>query len=416
MTMTTADLTRTVYLSVENKQRELASRMLIARSLCHDNVQVVIGQQWLLNRNLSSLPPGIVLFKGCNAVQAHNMRVASQAGHLCMAIDEEGPGVCDPYLLARDIDRSAQVSRVYTYTDWHAAMFDRIYGAGTAKATGNPRFDLLDPPMYENAVAAIREKHGRFVLINTNSAATNSAFGDEIDYKGVLESIGWIRPHIPADMDYFNTHLEHDRGNGEALTALVRALPGGQTNTKIIIRPHPAERPETWIARFAGLGHVEVVADGGLHIPWLLAAEVMVHTSCTTGLEAHLMGAPSICLRTGHEWDEHYTSSRINPAHSVDEAVRMIAEGKYGAPRPKYDRQAHVAIANDIVIRMGQDMPALKLAETWMDRNDYFRQKMTATTGDIEMFLGDRFRVEELGDSIFVVRASWAKASAAKAA
>ena len=44
----------------------------------------------------------------------------------------------------------------------------------------------------------------------------------------------------------------------------------------LIVRPHPNERSEPWIAAAAGHDNIEVVHDGNV-IPWLLAADVLLH-------------------------------------------------------------------------------------------------------------------------------------------
>ena len=59
----------------------------------------------------------------------------------------------------------------------------------------------------------------------------------------------------------------------------------------VLIRPHPSENHETW--RLAANGHANVhVHIEGHVIPWLLAADAIIHNSCTTGLGRIFIGRP----------------------------------------------------------------------------------------------------------------------------
>jgi hypothetical protein len=60
---------------------------------------------------------------------------------------------------------------------------------------------------------------------------------------------------------------------------------------KFVIRPHPLEDPETWRTHFQDVANV-AVRDGGSAIPWLSAARCVVHSACTTGIEAYILGRP----------------------------------------------------------------------------------------------------------------------------
>ena len=60
---------------------------------------------------------------------------------------------------------------------------------------------------------------------------------------------------------------------------------------KFVVRPHPLEDPETWRTHFQDVANV-AVRDGGSAIPWLSAARCVVHSACTTGIEAYILGRP----------------------------------------------------------------------------------------------------------------------------
>ncbi len=64
----------------------------------------------------------------------------------------------------------------------------------------------------------------------------------------------------------------------------------------IVVRPHPTENHEAYKKIAARCKHVQVTNDGNV-VPWLLAAKVLVHNGCTTGVEAYVMRVPVITYR-----------------------------------------------------------------------------------------------------------------------
>ncbi len=53
----------------------------------------------------------------------------------------------------------------------------------------------------------------------------------------------------------------------------------------IIVRPHPSENHEKWCEVLPEHEKVIVKHEGNV-LPWLMAAQVVIHNSCTTGIEA----------------------------------------------------------------------------------------------------------------------------------
>jgi hypothetical protein len=64
----------------------------------------------------------------------------------------------------------------------------------------------------------------------------------------------------------------------------------------IIVRPHPTENPEVYKAIAKRCQHVTVTNEGNV-VPWILAAQALIHNGCTTGVEAYVMGVPAITYR-----------------------------------------------------------------------------------------------------------------------
>jgi hypothetical protein len=78
----------------------------------------------------------------------------------------------------------------------------------------------------------------------------------------------------------------------ELIPSLAKAFP----DRTLVVRPHPTENHEVYSKIAASCERVRVTNEGNV-VPWLIAAKVLVHNGCTTGVEAYAMGVPAISYR-----------------------------------------------------------------------------------------------------------------------
>ena len=382
----------TAYLLVENKGRELASRLLIAKALVDRGVQVAVGQRKALVLGLRGRSPGVVLEKGLNRIAGNAMRKLPEHTHA--AIDEEAFGLATFAQANREHDIEAPVAEVYVNS--HIADYREAYPG--AALTGNPRADLCGmPSLWMGEARRIRKAYGAFVLVNTSAGGINSNWGSLHAYIDVLHKVGWVKN--VGDI------ASHIRDDAVAMDLLVTfAIRAAERGLRVIVRPHPSENAETW--KFL-LGQDATILANGWHLPWLAAAQVTVHAGCTTGYEAALMGRPAIAIRTHRPVDAAFASNAINPAYSPEQAVNMAQDIIAGAPYEAMSPglcDAHERIAEHLAA-MDQG-PADIEPFPDVDRNDYESAKMTATIEEVESLyrrMGGAGPVRQVGDSVFVV-------------
>ena len=288
------------YLTVEVKHRELESRLLIAAHMLEAGFPVVVGQQWSLFTNVPALPPGVVLFKTVNDIQATNMANFRKFGHKVAATDEEVllcmEDIC--FMLAFGPVAANSCDMFLAQSAHHKAAIARKFPqlADKVEVVGNPRIDLLAFPgraSFEEEAKAIREEHGPFVLFNTNYGSINSIWKDINRVAGIAAAAGAFDPKDPESVKSFQAQIDWERRNFNEMLPLVKWAAANLPRHKIVLRPHPAERPNFWQDASAGASNVVVVPRSNPH-PWILAADLIVHTGCTTGLEAAFMDKRSV--------------------------------------------------------------------------------------------------------------------------
>ncbi|MDG2285704.1 MAG: hypothetical protein P8N43_09265 [Alphaproteobacteria bacterium] len=324
---------RPVYLLIEEVNRELLSRLLIGREASARGHPVLIGQQWWMAANFEALPPGVVLFKGNNRIQALFMQQAQRAGHKVASIDEES------FVSSSATEISAQYHPLIEdscdllfaqgqfQADAVAARFPRA--ASRIEITGNPRADLLRDPMFQPVdpvVERYREERGDYILINTNFTTINPKLGDVYSYYQTCLRVGVLDDPNMSPFDRFMTWCRWERENLRAMTVLIRRLTERRDRPNIVLRPHPSERSDIWTRRIAGFPGVEVIAEGD-HLAWIDRSELLLHSGCSTGLEAYLLGRPAISLTPGDKWWKTPALSNIvNPVATTVEAATALME------------------------------------------------------------------------------------------
>ena len=322
---------RPVYLLIEEVNRELLSRLLIGRAAAALGHSVVIGQQWWMAANFQALPPGVVLFKGNNRIQALFMEQAKRAGHQVASIDEESFVSSSATEIAAQYHALAETNCDLFFAQGqfqHDAIAARFPGAAERIViTGNPRADLLRDSSFR-PVDPIVERYanevGRYTLVNTNFTTINPKLGDVYSYYQTCLRIGVLDDPDVVPFNRFMTWCAWERENLRAMIQLIRILAGKDDGRRIVLRPHPSERADIWVEQLAGVERVDVRVEGD-HLAWINRSEVLVHSGCSTGLEAHLLGRAAISLTPGDKWWKTPALSNIvNPVAATVEAAEAL--------------------------------------------------------------------------------------------
>jgi surface carbohydrate biosynthesis protein len=328
-----------LYLPMEISSRELDSRLLIGALAIDRGYEVVLGQKWLMERNIRAMRPGIYISKTLTRRDAKFMRRAKKLGYFVAAIDEEMPGLVTTETelrwVADEAVRSTNLLFAPGTANVRALRSKYPWAADRIRAIGNPRIDLLRPELrsiYDAEVARIRAQHGRFILLNTNLGFTNSQKGSAESIVAEQARLGKLNMTDPGDIQYVEDIRAMEAANRAASLELLKKLPAAFPDLQIVLRPHPSENLDLWRSAIGGRTGIKLIREGPV-APWILASEVLLHTNCTTGVEAVALEKPAICLLlTDLGVNRRYLSNRVNPiADSVDRAIEML-RGVLAAP------------------------------------------------------------------------------------
>lgn len=340
-------LSRILYMPMEIASRELDSRLLIAALALERGYEVVLGQKWLIERNVESMPAGIYLSKTLTQRDARTMARVRDRGFLVAAIDEEVPGlVAKPNELRWVSDEAIDIADFVfvggeNNVDAYRTRFPRA--AERIIPCLNPRWDLLKAEargIYAQEAARIRQQYGRFILINTNLGFTNSEKGPADVMVADQARTGKLDLSDPAVCHFVEEFLRMERDNFGAVKQLVQGILDQIPGISVVLRPHPSERIDTWVSAFNAHPRLTVIREGA-PIPWILASEALVHTNCTTGVEAIALDHPALCVVASDSFVlGRYLANRVNPlAQGADEALAVLKQHIAGTAPITYSRE-----------------------------------------------------------------------------
>lgn len=340
-------------LPVETKAREFHAKLLLGALAVERGYSVVLGEQNAMVRQLAHLPRGLYIDKSVAATKTSHFQRLRQRGNKVAAWCEEGLVYRDreAYLQQRVAPAAlAQVERFFCWGDVQqediAGRVDGLNGGRNGGlsdglgdklsdklvATGNPRFDLLRTgyrELFTMETQALGKQYGDFILINTNFARYNHFHGED-NLLAVQRQRGIVE--TGAEEDFLLAWRDFLGQMYHAFAAMLEPLSRAFPDHQIILRPHPSENHERWRDECSGLDNVRVVFEGNV-VPWLQAARVLIHNSCTTGLEARLMDRPVIAYRPVRSdvYDSHLPNIVSRQVDDIGALIQTVDEALAGA-------------------------------------------------------------------------------------
>lgn len=337
-----------IYLGLEIKQRELDARLRIALNVLAHGYPVVFGQQWTLFANAATLPPGLMLFKTVNRIQAQNMAAFAAHGHLVAATDEEVL-VCFEDACFFEVFSEIAANNCdlfFAQSDTHKAAIDRRFPqlSANTRVVGNSRVDMLSQSgrrSFANEAAEIRATHGRFILFNTNYGQINSIWTDMNQVVQIAAKAGLVDLNNPDSVAEYKKKLEWEDVNRAEIAKLMDWSLTNLTDHKIVLRPHPGERMEFWQEMFGHRDRFVLVPRSNPHA-WVEASELVVHTTCTTGLEAALLDKPVVNVVPIPHPTFDYITNYVNPCFKDwKQAANAMEAFVAGRPGPLAESREH---------------------------------------------------------------------------
>jgi surface carbohydrate biosynthesis protein len=289
---------RWILMPIGHPTREFAGKSLLAFEAAERGWGTIFGRKAL--RSSHNLPRGILIEKNIAPGTAAKIRPFLKRGGRVSAWCEEGlVYVSGQEYTSRRIERQTYglIDRFFCWGQNQADDVAAFLGRNSKLAvTGNPRMDLHRPEfrrILAGRAAEIRRNNAPLILINTRFSRFNGSIpGDALVVRMISRGKLQTKEQIYTARELMSYH----RAGFEAFMKLIDRMSIEFPRHNIVIRPHPFEQMSPWETKSRSLPNVRVTREGNV-AEWLLAAEVSIHTNCTSGVEAYLLGRPSISYR-----------------------------------------------------------------------------------------------------------------------
>ena len=299
------DRAATLIIPVENQVRELDAKLLLACIAAGRGYPVVLGSRAYCHFAIAAIPRGVYMAKSTRGMSNLMFRIIRMLGHDIVCWEEEAL-VHPPREIFFGLRLSPVtirlVSHVFAWGRENAELI-RAYPRAPAELpihiTGNPRGDMLREELrayFAAEAAALKREYGDFILINTNFSDVNPfipGIGLFLPSRrpGAKRKFGQAGKGM--SLEFAAGLRDHKQAVLERFRLMVPMLAESFPDHAIVIRPHPSEKHDLYNALAAEHAQARVAAHGNI-LPWLLAAKVMIHNGCTTGMEAYCMRTPAV--------------------------------------------------------------------------------------------------------------------------
>lgn len=286
-----------LYLPVEGLARELDGKLLLALVAKERGWAPLVGYKHVIRDLRAELPPGIFLYHNARLSKPALFRRMARYGHRTVVLDEEAlvRQTDEIFLSKHDPDAFANVRLVLCWGEDDAELWRRSGRVDPARVAvvGNPRIDMLRRELrafHQPEIDSIRGRFGEYVLVNTNFATVNH-------FVPGRSTVQLVDRHAGKDViDQTSALLRHKEALFRRFLALVPKIAGAIAPLRLVVRPHPSERHEPWLAAAANAPNVTVIAEGSV-VPWIAGARALIHNGCTSAVESAVIGTTILTYR-----------------------------------------------------------------------------------------------------------------------
>ncbi len=331
---------RRLILPVEVYNREFDAKILLACFAAERGFSVIVGSKREIHLKMDTLPQSLYLAINLSDRNIVVDTLLNKLGHTIVGGDEESivyssPEVYIKEKLGPEVFKKPKIFLAWGPEIHHIWETHSNYQGTPIHITGNPRIDLLRPEFrdfWKVQTQDLQERYGRFILINSNFDRINNHRPGKGEDQQILRAAKADPSAVSEDDLALATYHRDLFQNFQTMASTIaHAFP----DHTIVIRPHPSESKEAWVKATVDYSNVRVVFEGNI-VPWLLSAQVVIHNSCTTGLESYILGTPVIAYRplTSNRFDRALPNSLSQQAFALEELQTLVGISVKGDYQP----------------------------------------------------------------------------------
>lgn len=316
-----------IFIPIENTARELDYKINLARLLCNNHFDVMVGNPPFLRDELQFKNfKGAFFEKGANPTPEYYQALKNKEIFLYCLSDEGASHPAFSVTYKPAVDALKTMDHIFLWGNFQ--MQDLIQRNNDPdlikkyKVTGYPGLEFSQP-LYKSYHKVLKPKNlpESYILVNTNFGSYNG-----FEVKEIHKACTAMSPETKKMIDesYKREELCF-KYFYEYIKKIIRNYP----EQIFLIRPHPVENIEKYIKYFSEFKNVVVSKDGNVN-QLISDAKLVIHSDCTTALQAYLMKVPAISL-----------------AHAYKDMTRATWALSFGAVPESYEEM--IALINHVL-------------------------------------------------------------------
>lgn len=319
-------------LPIETKVRELHGKCLLAAVAAEAGMRVLLGDLKMMARSAHRLPSGIFLDKSVSPTRTARYARLKRLGFSIAAWCEEGLVYRNKRAYQAERVSRPSLAHVDSFFAWGEIQRNDVLevapeAASKTIVTGNPRFDVLRPEyrtLFAGEVEGLLRRYDPYILVNTNFSRFNR-FLERESVVDTLRKRGVVRSE--ADELFYHRLSEHLGALFDEFRVAIAAIARMFPQLRVVVRPHPSEDHGRWRSALADVPNAVVIHEGSV-IPWIIGAKMVIHNSCTTGVEAFLLDRRTVAYLpiSDEELDSRLPNYLSEVAHDQNALMTLVRD------------------------------------------------------------------------------------------
>ncbi|MBJ13444.1 MAG: hypothetical protein CMG62_10285 [Candidatus Marinimicrobia bacterium] len=314
-----------IFIPIETTHRELLYKVFLCHHLANKGFSCYFGSKYNISYLIENNKNFIYLDKGYHLGYSDELyKKIKKNNGLIISLDEEGAvDFSDGSTLRGRYSEHLFKNSSITFM-WGKEQLklikENIFDLDKVFVTGHPRFELLKSTyhyLYNDEINNIKNRFGKFILINTNMGFGNNILGDDFVVENYKNRFKQINKLISSD----KSKLEH-------INKFIINL-SKKSTMNIVLRPHPEENLSYYNKIFEKIENIHVLYEGSA-VPWILASEYLIHPDCTTAVECFISGKMPLSILPKNYDNELVTHLPLKVSKcfsSIEEIIDFIIKG-----------------------------------------------------------------------------------------
>ena len=283
-----------LYIHIEILEREFLSKLLIAMESASRGIKTYMGRlESYLMRDF--FVPGIILHKSItpSPKRIKELTEYKKKNFIVTSLDEE-VGLVNldntfNYLKMRYSNKSIELTdKIFTWGKFDYDNLSKKFKKHKSKfiLSGNPRIDFWRKD-FQFFFKKKNFLYKDYILFSLNyTLVAKEELSEKLKF---LKKSNY--PNRGYTLNFYKGRVKDSFKMIKEFSKLIKAL-SKETNTTIIVRPHPIDDLKNYdfLKRYS---NIKVINKGSIS-EWIHHAKIVVHSSCTGGLEASVRGRPTV--------------------------------------------------------------------------------------------------------------------------